>query len=168
MIKERKIGRVPPTFIVPGVDQAYPGSGLHVRATEQTIEIFPMGTPFSKYIAIAHVGYSGSMSADLRTRDSLRGPRKLEVYGREFLRFAIEYFDLYAQSPPSEFTGKWYPKRSVNFTQYKKAMRGRPDTQEARVAAVATTWTAYALQEHFIPRSVAWTGSFLYVWFSRK
>lgn len=168
---ERNIGLVPPAFIVPGVDKEYPQSGLHVKATQQYIKIFPEGQPRSDYWAETQVSYGGSMKANLKIRDAtIFHRRKIAVFGAEFIRFALEYFDTYANSPPSEFLSMWLPNKSDNMSAFTKAMKGKPDTEGERVAAAAKTWTAHALKDHFIPRSATWSynRSYLSVWFSRR
>lgn len=169
-MRDHDIGAIPVAFIRPGLDKEYPGSGLHIKASHQDIKIYPEGQSDPLYMVDTYVNFGGVMRAGLRTRDRFRR-RMLPVFGREFLLFALEYFDRYAQVKPTSFHAMWWKgKGSINMAAYTRQMKWKEDTAENRLNAASKTWTARSLRDVFTIQSATWSmdHGHLDVWFLRK
>lgn len=171
MNKDRQnLGAIPSEFIRPGVDKECPGTGLHVKATPKEIHIYPERKSQRRWWVKAQITDDGSMSADVKTKGRRSGKYKLDIRAGNFIRFAFDYFTHNAKTPPSEFIGFWLPRKSVNFTQFRHAMRGKANSPENRRNAASQTWTAEVLKDMFEVDSASRdsTGRYISVRFTKK
>lgn len=166
----KPLGVIPREFIQLGIDAECPGTGLHVKATRQEIHIFSERKSKNKWWARAIAIGDEAIGVDVKTRGRRTGTYHLDIHAGNFIRFAIEYFTQQNKKPPTKFKSYWIARKSVNFTQFKEAMRGKKNTSENRRNAAQTTWTAHVLHDSFEVESaeIEPHGRNIDVWFKRR
>lgn len=167
---KKRLGVIPSEFIQPGVDAEYPGTGLHVKATQQEIHIYPEKKSQRKWWARAITIGTEAIGVDVKTRGRRSGIYHLDIHAGNFIHFAIEYFTKQKGKPPVKFKSYWIARKSVNFTQFKEAMRGKENNPANRRIAAGNTWTSKILGGDFEVESadIESHGRNIDVWFKRK
>jgi len=167
---KKNLGSISPKFIQPGIDADYPGTDLHVRANEQEIHIFSQRKSKNNWWARAICIDDDVIGVDVKTKGRRTGIHHLDVHAGNFILFAIEYFTQQNNKPPTKFKSYWIKRKSINYSQFKKAMGSKKDTPQNRRIAAQTTWTAHVLQDTFEVESadIEPQSRNIDVWFKRK